>query len=1382
MIALSFLAFVGVAKAQQTLTVNDGTVTNNNVPIYGLYVDTQGQNSEFIIPASTEGMSAMIGGTINKLAFYISNSPQSWGSPTVQVYMGEVSGTTISSLNGPTGFTTVWQGTLSNQNATMEITLSTPYTYTGGNLLIGMYVTTASSTYKTTTFYGISAESGASRYNSGSGTGTAVSFLPKTTFSYTPGSGDPVVVESIEADDVTVGTGHTAQINYTVLPADAWYKQVSFASANNGIATVNQDGLVTAVAVGETTITITSVEYPTISTTINVTVEQTYEITIGEGSSTSTDLPLNMYYNYSLTEQLYTAQEIGVGACYLNSVAFKLVSGTANKTYALDVYMLNTDKTAITTQDYVNVTSGDLVFSGGVNFTTGDWTTITFTTPFTYTGGNVLLVVDNNTGSYDGSSRNFAVFSATDQAIYQRNDQTNFDPTNISAISSASYKNQVVFGYSPIGDVTPVTGITVTPATMDLIVGETGTINYTIEPEDAFNQNVNYSVEQEGNYISVNNGIVTALAAGTATVTVTTVDGGFTGTCVVTVSNQNVTEITAQDVTVLQTKTAQIEYTVLPENATITDVTFTSADESIATVSATGVVTGVAIGETTITIASVSNPEVTATINVTVEYFPTLNEALNVNGGTLEFTNDATYPWIVEIDGDRIYAMSGNGGVSSSVSTLTLVVNAAEGDALSFDFKAWGEGSSTIYDHCIFSVDDEPQFDYGAYNNDWETYNLVFTAGEHTLTWTFTKDGSVNGDGDYFAIDNVTYEPIIVTPVESITADDITMMTGETAQITPTVLPADANQAVTYASANTSIATVSEDGLVTAVAAGTTTITITSVSTPEVSTTINVTVNPNPDNVVFTVNAPATAQPGDVITVEAYLNAPTSGNYNGFTGLVLGLHFDTEAFEPYGNPVKGPVAETSTMSMPALPNENHPDYVQMGCVMPVGTPNTTTGLVFSMQFTVLAETGSYDFYAEPTWASETVSNFVCRLSMDEAAVNIPYEVTPSAVAVGVQTITKDITGYGESDGGYYLIASPIGEVSPANVGGMLDNEYDLYYFDQAQDLEWINYKEGEGATNPGFNLIPGKGYLYANQEDVTLTFTGTPYTGDGTVELVYDDNAVDFKGWNLVGNPFNEVAYIADGRPFYTMNADGSEIEAATSTSIEAMEGIFVIANEDGETMTFSTEPIESKGQIVLNITQNRGNSIDRAIVRFEGNTLPKLMLNEHNTKVYIPNDGEDFAVMRSKKSGKLPVNFEPAENGTYTINVNPENLNMKYLHLLDNQTGDDIDLLRTPSYSFESNTTDYVDRFVLVFKVAVTPFLQFAVKDDASFGFYSNGNWIINNEGDAILQVVDLNGQILSSEEISGCVSKHIEAAPGVYMLRLINGKDMKVQKVVVK
>ena len=1060
MIALSFLAFVGVAKAQQTLTVHDGTATNRYVPFYGYWADETQQN-QMIYPAS-DFPGAMVGGQISQMVFYIDPSQgYSYGSGVGDwvVSLGTTDATTLSGLDTSTELTEVFSGNLDAVivGNTMTIAFSQNFIYTGGNLLVEFNHPNADS-YRDYYFFGEEVTGAAYTYNA------VRNFLPKTTFSYTLGSGDPVVVESIEADDVTVGTGHTAQINYTVLPADAWYKQVSFASANNGIATVNQDGLVTAVAVGETTITITSVEYPTISTTINVTVEQTYEITIGEGSSTSSDLPFNMYYNYGLSEQLYTAEEIGVGACYINSVAFKLVSGTASETYALDVYMMNTDKTTITNEDYVNVTSDDLVFSGNVNFTTGDWTTIQFTTPFTYTGGNVLLVVDNNTGDYDGSGRYFAVFSATEQAIYQRSDGTNYDPTNFpSNISSASYKNQVIFGYTPIN----------------------------------------------------------------------------------------------------------------------------------------------------------------------------------------------------------------------------------------------------------------------------------------------------------------------VIPVESITADDITMMTGETAQITPTVLPADANQAVTYASANTNIATVGEDGLVTAVAAGTTTITITSVSTPEVSTTINVTVNPNPDNVVFTVNAPATAQPGDVITVEAYLNAPTSGNYNGFTGLVLGIHFDTEAFEPYGDPVKGPVAEASMMSMPALPNESHPDLVQMGCVMPVGTPNPTTGLVFSMQFTVLAETGSYDFYAEPTWASEEVSNFVNNPGT--GGVNIPYEVTPSTVAVGVQMITLDITGYGESAGGYSLIASPIGEVSPTNVGGMLDNEYDLYYFDQSEDLEWINYKPDEGSTDPGFNLMPGKGYLYANSEDVTLTFIGTPYSGDGTFELVYDDNAVDFKGWNLVGNPFTCMAYV--NRGFYTLNEDGNEVVpvgSSSSSTVEVMEGIFVVAEGQNETVTFSTTAPGKSANLVLNLNNGR-NLVDRAIVSFdESRQLPKIQLNPNHTKVYVSQEGNDYAIVNASEMGEMPVSFKAENNGSYTLNFTSENVSFNYLHLIDNMTGADVDLLANPSYSFDANTTDYASRFKLVFATGNN--------SDDSFAFFSNGNWIISNEGEATLQVVDALGRILSSETINGSASVNVNAAPGVYMLRLVNGDNMKVQKVVVK
>ncbi len=68
------------------------------------------------------------------------------------------------------------------------------------------------------------------------------------------------------------------------------------------------------------------------------------------------------------------------------------------------------------------------------------------------------------------------------------------------------------------------------------------------------------------------------------------------------------------------------------------------------------------------------------------------------------------------------------------------------------------------------------------------------------------------------------------------------------------------------------------------------------------------------------------------------------------------------------------------------------------------------------------------------------------------------------------------------------------------------------------------------------------------------------------------------------------------------------------------------------------------------------------------------------------------------------------------------------------------------------------------------------------TFAFYSNGNWIISNEGRATLQIIDVNGRILSSEQIAGSVSKAINQPAGVYMLRLINGEIVMVQKIVIE
>ena len=371
------------------------------------------------------------------------------------------------------------------------------------------------------------------------------------------------------------------------------------------------------------------------------------------------------------------------------------------------------------------------------------------------------------------------------------------------------------------------------------------------------------------------------------------------------------------------------------------------------------------------------------------------------------------------------------------------------------------------------------------------------------------------------------------------------------------------------------------------------------------------------------------------------------------------------------------------------------------------------------------------------------------------------------------TYYKDIVGYAGTGDRYYLIASPIGEVNPEDVTDMLSNDYDLYYFDQSSCdglLEWVNYEGPDG----DYNLLAGKGYLYANSEDVTLAFTGYPYEGSGEVTLTKED--FRFSGWNLVGNPFAETANIGN-RAFYRMNSNGTEIVPATEASIAPMEGIFVIAEEDGETLTFITgEPEPGKGaMLVLSILRNRGTAIDRAIVRFDnGDLLPKFQLNPNSTKVYIPQNNKDYAVVNAEEDGEMPVNFKAAANGTYTIGVNSQEVDFRYLHLIDNLTGADIDLLATPSYTFEANVADHAYRFRLVF-------VSGSSANSDTFAFYSNGSWIVDNDGDAVLQVIDVTGRLLSSEQIDGCFSKRINAAPGVYMLRLVNGERVRTQKIVI-
>ena len=377
------------------------------------------------------------------------------------------------------------------------------------------------------------------------------------------------------------------------------------------------------------------------------------------------------------------------------------------------------------------------------------------------------------------------------------------------------------------------------------------------------------------------------------------------------------------------------------------------------------------------------------------------------------------------------------------------------------------------------------------------------------------------------------------------------------------------------------------------------------------------------------------------------------------------------------------------------------------------------------------------------------------------------------------TAKKRVWAYpDEGKSGYYLLASPVG-ATPSQVTNMLTDDYDLYFFDQTEGYEWQNYK-----TQTTFVLSPYQGYLYANSNNVTLSFTGAIKSSEegASSSLEYDSDA-GFAGWNLVGNPFMCNAYI--GRPFYRLTHDSDELEAVVSGVIAPLEGVFVQAeNENDNVITFSREPAQSnngngEGMLNVNVIRNEAN-VDVARVRFgEGQGLEKFQLNPSHTKVYFPQNGKNYAVVNAGSIDELPFCFKAENDDTYTLSFTQEQVEFSYLHLIDNLTGADIDLLQQSEYTFEAKVTDYASRFRVVFV---------AKDEDGSsigsetFAFNSNGDFIIVNEGQATLQVIDLQGRMLSSETIEGCTSKTLQAAPGVYVLRLINGENVRVQKVVVR
>ena len=382
------------------------------------------------------------------------------------------------------------------------------------------------------------------------------------------------------------------------------------------------------------------------------------------------------------------------------------------------------------------------------------------------------------------------------------------------------------------------------------------------------------------------------------------------------------------------------------------------------------------------------------------------------------------------------------------------------------------------------------------------------------------------------------------------------------------------------------------------------------------------------------------------------------------------------------------------------------------------------------------------------------------------------------------TVKKTIQPFTEdTNDGWNLIASPVIESLDAenDINGLLRNDYDLFAFDQSGVDDNNNPKEWRNYMANDFDFDHTAGYLYANSDETTLSFAGTLAGSGSTATLTLDANA-DFSGFNLIGNPY--PCNVNTIKPFYVLQYNSEEDNTSFvpgSNPIPPCAAVLVQAQSNNETVNFSKVPVAEPSAIVMQLSEQKlrsNTTLDEARISFEEQCqLTKYTWGKASSTIYIPQNGQNFAVAYANGQNEMPLNFKAAKNGTYTLGFEVKDLELDYLHLIDNMTGADVDLLATPSYNFEGKTDDYESRFKLVFSN-----YEDANDDNVHFAYYAEGEIrLVETCHGASLQVVDMMGRVV----LAGDAMNRVPTAgmtAGVYVLRLINGEKVMTQKIVIE
>lgn len=312
----------------------------------------------------------------------------------------------------------------------------------------------------------------------------------------------------------------------------------------------------------------------------------------------------------------------------------------------------------------------------------------------------------------------------------------------------------------------PVQSVSVNPATLSITVGDTAPLTAVITPSDASAKEVAWSSSLTSVATVSSTGVVTATGVGS--VVISAVVGGKTGTCTVTVGKRiiDVTSVTLdkESLSLEKGDNAQLTATVNPKDATDKTVTWSSSDPSVVSVDQNGRVSALAGGDAVIT-AQAGNCKASCSVSVTV---PVSGIALNQNSLVLAPDETATLTAILSPE---------------DVTAVTIVWSSSDVQIVTVDengnVKAVGSG------------------------------NAVITA----------QAGSCKA----------TCSVLVTVPVQSVSIqpDQLTLEEEETAQLEAIVFPADAtDKSVSWSSSDPTVATISGNGLLSALKVGTVTITV----------------------------------------------------------------------------------------------------------------------------------------------------------------------------------------------------------------------------------------------------------------------------------------------------------------------------------------------------------------------------------------------------------------------------------------------------------------------------------------------------------------------------------------------------------------------------